>query len=200
MEKAGKALANADYTTAIRCYTEVIAADPDLSDALYSRATAYNNSGHFSKAITDYGRYLKLNPESGVGYYSRAHVFDEMGDYAKAISDYNRAISLGPWTQVGSVGAYNDLAWLLATCPEKKYRDGKKAIENANAAWEISIKRSANIMDTLAAAYAEAGDFAKAIEWEQKFLATPNLKEGEMKEATKRLVLYESGKPYHEEK
>jgi hypothetical protein len=51
----------------------------------------------------------------------------------------------------------------------------------------------------MAAAYAEAGDFAMAIKWEQEFLATPNLKESELKEATKRLVLYEAGKPYNEE-
>jgi len=204
MEKAQKAFANADYTTAIRYYTEVIAADPDFSDeiyssdALYSRAAAYNNTGYFSKAITDYSRYLKLNPDSGDAYYSRAHAYEGKGEYAEAIADYNHAISLGPTTQIGTVEVYNDLAWLLATCPQAKFRDGKQAVVNAKAAWETSMERSSFVMDTLAAANAETGDFTSAVKWEQKFLARPQLSDEEMKQGRKYLLLYESGRPFHQ--
>lgn len=206
MGKAQKAFANADYTTAIRYYTEVIAADPDFSDelyssdALYSRAAAYNNTGHFSMAITDYSRYLKLNPESVDAYYSRAQAYEGKEEYAEAIADYNHAISLGPATQIGTVEVYNDLAWLLATCPQAKFRDGKQAVVNAKTAWAISMERSAFVMDTLAAAYAEAGDFTSAVEWEQKFLFRPQLSDEEMKQGKRYLLLYESGRPFHQKK
>jgi tetratricopeptide (TPR) repeat protein len=197
MEKAGEAFAKGDYTAAIRYYTEVLATDPDFDDALYSRASAYNNTGHFSKAIADYSKFLKFNPDSADAYYSRGKSYEGMGDYQNAIADYNQAITLGPSTQIDTVNAYNALAWILATCPQKKFRDGKRAVENAQAAWNISMKKSLNVMDTLAAAYAEAGDFTNAVKWEKQFIATPDL-ESALKDAKKRLVLYEAGKPYRD--
>ena len=99
--------------------------------------------------------------------------------------------------------AYRDLAWLHATCPNEKYRDGKKAFENARKAFQLSGGKEWSYLVTLAAAYAESGNFDKAKYWEAKaieMVTTDKLaKDKDKAEARSRLELYKKGRPYHKE-
>jgi hypothetical protein len=83
----------------------------------------------------------------------------------------------------------------LATCPEERHRDGKRAVEAAKRACELTGLTSAEILDTLAAAYAESGDFPKAVEYQEKAIGlwhdASTKREGEI-----RLNLYKDRKPY----
>jgi serine/threonine-protein kinase len=94
----------------------------------------------------------------------------------------------------------NGLAWLLATSQTANLRDGAKAIEYATKACELTQWKNAQYIDTLAAAYAEAGDFDSAIKWQKEAinLLTKEEPAGWRTEFEDRLMLYQSHKPYRE--
>lgn len=94
----------------------------------------------------------------------------------------------------------NNLAWLRATCGDPKVRDGDEAVQLAKRAVELSSSNDAESLDTLAAAYAEAGQFvdAVAIAKQAMGLAESSAVRKLAKEIEARLRLYEQGKPYRE--
>ena len=95
-------------------------------------------------------------------------------------------------------GPLNILAWLLATCPEERIRDGQSAVAFAEKAVASSKRQDPMYLDTLAAAYAETGQFTNAINLEKEGMALQPDEE-EKKNYTLRLRLYESGLPYRNE-
>ncbi len=97
----------------------------------------------------------------------------------------------------GEVAALNELAWLLATCSHAAIRDGKNAVTFAEKAVAATNRKNAGILDTLAAAYAEAGDFVKAADAEREAIGLSQ-KEKRKNELAARLKLYESNTPYRE--
>lgn len=91
----------------------------------------------------------------------------------------------------------NQKAWLLATCPDATVRDGQQAVELATRACEFTAYENVALIDTLAAAYAEAGDFESAVEWQRKALdmnTDPTFTEG----LNQRLLVYRAESPYRE--
>src|SRR5262245_55361586 len=115
-----------------------------------------------------------------------------MGKQAEAIADYEAVVKVDPENS----HVLNNLAWLLATSPDEKLRNGKRAIELATAGCKLTEYKQAHLVSTLAAGYAETGDFKMAIEWSQKSveLAGEDLKEN----LTKELDSYKAGKPVRE--
>jgi len=130
-------------------------------------------------------RYARSYRDRGVAHAKK-------GEYDKAIDDYNEAIRIDP----KYTSAYNSLAWLLATCPDAKYRDGNRAVVNATRACELTDWSKATYVDTLAAAYAERGDFDKAAEWQRE--ATELVDDAEKADYTSRVELYKKGKPHRQ--
>ncbi len=92
---------------------------------------------------------------------------------------------------------HNSFAWMSATAPDPAARDGARAVREAALAAELSGFASAAILDTLAAAHAEAGDFQEAIRWQQQAIAT-NTDASLNPELAQRLAMYEAGHPYRE--
>jgi tetratricopeptide (TPR) repeat protein len=83
----------------------------------------------------------------------------EQSPFAEAAARLEQALQLQP----DSVDALNELAWLCATCPEPKLRDAAKALRLAKHAADLTGRKDPGVLETLAAAYAEGGQFAEAI-------------------------------------
>jgi tetratricopeptide (TPR) repeat protein len=116
----------------------------------------------------------------------------DMGREAESLAKLREAADLG------NHRAQNDLAWRLATSKDDKIRDGKTALKYALKAVESSQRRLASYLDTLAAAYAEVGDFAKAIAVEEEALGVPAA-QWEQEGIQSHLELFKAGKPFREE-
>ncbi len=113
----------------------------------------------------------------------------------EAINDYESAIGADP----SYARAYNALAWLLATCPTVEVRNGAKAVENATKACELTNWKNTDYLETLAASYAEAGNFDEAIKWQQKamdLLGKEERSRDQLSFKTK-MGLYQAGQSYH---
>jgi serine/threonine protein kinase/Tfp pilus assembly protein PilF len=119
----------------------------------------------------------------------------EKGDAGEAIAAYRAAIRLGP----NHSRAHNNLAWLLATGPDR-VRDGKQAVEHAARACELTGWKDPVCLNALAAAHAEAGDFDRAVAFQKQALASGASEAPWSKAYRERLNLYERKMPYRDPK
>jgi Tfp pilus assembly protein PilF len=142
-------------------------------------------------------RLLGIEPGRVDALITRAAGHLELGQRQAALDDYRKAAKEGPY----DAEAANDLSWFLCTCPDPKLRDGKRALELANHACELSEWTQASFIDTLAAAYAEQRNFDEAIVWQQRAIDLAGKSQPELsQELQKRLELYKKNLPYREER
>jgi tetratricopeptide (TPR) repeat protein len=123
---------------------------------------------------------------------NRGWAYELKGDYKKAAADYADILNLRPADAL----ALNNLAWLRASCPDAKYRDGKEAVKLAKQVCELSGNREGTYLDTCAAALAEAGDFAAAVKSQELALEDGGFAKKHGDDAQKRLQLYKDKKPF----
>ncbi len=170
-----------------------IASDPDHGEMryfLYCRGSIRAMLDRHELAIEDFDKSIALGPNPTV-YLGRGRSHQELGDYEKAVEDWRRAIEANPQL----IDAYNALAWGLATWPDDSIRDGAEAVELARYGCELSDWKDGLVIDTLAAAYAETGNFESAVKYEEQAIGLLLYSE-QVVEARKRLELFKSGKPY----
>lgn len=121
-------------------------------------------------------------------------MYYRLHDYTKAAADWNKALALNK----DDSATYNSMAWLMATSPDPKARDGNKAVQLATQSCQLNQWKEAETIDTLAAAYAETGDFKHAIEFENEAIAMMKPEGETIKDARARILLYQSRHPYRE--
>ena len=160
------------------------------AEAYFTQGIYHHKKGQYDEAISDYTRVLEMNPRDSKAYNNRGIVYGKKGQYDRTILDFTKAIEIDP----RDAEVYNRLAWLLATAKEPGIRNGKKALELALKACELSDWKDPEYLDTLAAAYARLGDFDNAVKWQEKAFKSPEFAED--KEAQQRLTLYRKHKSW----
>lgn len=184
-----------NYEKAIDDYSEIIKINPNKSEAYCARAEAWYEKGYLEFAISDYTKAIQINPRYVRAIFGRANTWHEKKDYASAIMDYEKATEIDPQ----NAHIYNNYSWLLSTCPDGKIRDGTKALKLALKAIEINPDE-ALFLDSLAAAYAELGNFKEAVQTQKKAILLLREDNKILKEILgTQLESYKSGKPWRED-
>lgn len=184
---------NGDNGKAIADFDEAIRIAPKYANPYNNRGIAFGTKGESDRAIRDFNEAIRLDPKYALAYSNRGNAWSDKGEYDNAIADYTDAIRLDPEDPY----PYNNCAWLWATCPDARVRDGKKAVENATKACELDGWKIPEDIATLAAAYAEAGDFDAAVKWQTK--ATEMVPKSAKAYYRSLLALYQQRKPYRDE-
>ncbi|HXT58067.1 MAG TPA: tetratricopeptide repeat protein, partial [Pirellulales bacterium] len=140
---------------------------PMVSNSLAARGGLLHAMHKSKEAMTDFGKALKANKTDGMVYLFRGRAAAADEKYQSAQRDFKTAINL----DAKDAEARRNMALLLAACPKDRYRNGKKAVEYAQEACELTQWKSSSALDTLAAACAEAGQFDQACDWAEKAVA-----------------------------
>ncbi len=160
---------------------------------LPDRGIAFSEKKEYDKAIADLDESIRINPRDVDSHNIRGLAWIGKKEYDRAIDDFTSAVRIEP----ARPEAYDLRAWTWATCPEEHHRDGKKAVESATKACELTEWSDANYLETLAAACAEVGDFESAVKWQTKANALHADPEAR-KFGESRLELYQQKKPYRD--
>jgi tetratricopeptide (TPR) repeat protein len=182
--------ARGNFDKALDDFNQAIRFDPLHAKSYFARGTIRQRKGEYDKAIADYDETLRLDPQQAGAHANRGNAWQQLGRFDKAIADLKEAIRL----DAKQLNAHCSLAWILATCPDARHRDGKRAVELATAACEMSDWKTMHGVGALAAAYAETGDFENAVKWEEEHLRL--CPEGDRKKWSFLLDLYKSRKPF----
>ncbi len=187
--------ADGDFQKAIVDLQNILRADPTNVDLQLQLAAFYVADERPRKAIQVLSGILAADEGNWRALRSRGDALLSVGKHAAAIEDYNAALKLA----ADNDGILNNLAWVLCTSPKDEVRDGKRALELATKACEVTNYEMPHIISTLAAAYAETGDFENAIKWSKKCieLGAEKLPE-QIEQLRDELKHYEEGKPFRE--
>jgi tetratricopeptide (TPR) repeat protein len=170
--------------------------NPENAFVHFNLGNALIRQNRADEAIAHYRRALHLEPGSADTHSNLGMALVKSGHLQEAIAHFKQAIQIDPANAI----AHNNLAFLLATCAETNYRDGAKAIALATRADELAQGKSPAFLRTLAAAYAEAGEFEKAGKTALRALelAMAQSDTGLVNALQSEIMLYNSELPFHE--
>ena len=170
----------------------VLQQDPESWQAYTMRAGARGLKRDFKGASEDYEAALKLSPDNAVILNARAMCNLDRGEYQQSLADMERAVELDPQNYLYKVF----VADVLATCPDERFRDGKKANEYAAAAFKAA-PNDPDVWSAYAAAAAENGNFEEAINWQQR-VNQSTLRSDPRADRKDRLEAYKAKQPYRD--
>jgi len=180
---------------AITHYKKALQIRPGDAQAHNNLGNALLQEGKVDEAIAHFQQVLEINPGYGKTHSNLGNALLQKGNMGGAIAQYQKALQL----KAAEPSVQNNLAWVLATCPEAALRDGNKAVELARQANALTGGENPIILHTLAAACAEAGRFSEAVETAQRALhlageQSNTVLAGQLQIEMK---LYQAGSPYH---
>ncbi|MCU0958656.1 MAG: tetratricopeptide repeat protein [Pirellulaceae bacterium] len=214
------------FEQALSDFTKTVELRPAFASAWFNRGEIRYELGQFTEALADYDEAIRLQPDDAGYYTSRGHAQFQLRHFDAALADYNRAVlldphnperlvyrgeayrSLGRWAEAATDfrqavnrnarfgRALQSAAWLMATCPDDKYRHTELAVRAARKAIEIDGEDDYIYLDTLAAALANQGQYEDAQRTVRRAirLAPPE----NTAPLQQRYALYRGGKPFRQ--
>lgn len=186
------------YDDAVRTFTQLRDKSKDDAGKLEAKtqiAYALSKQGKYKTASELLKKELEKQPDNVELLRSLADMELLFGHWGEADRLYKRLLELDPKDS----GVLNNYSWLLATCPEDQYRDAARALEYGKQAAEATLYAAPHILSTLAAAYAEGGDFESARSWSQKAVELGEKENHESLDSLKKeLESYKENKPWRE--
>lgn len=182
---------------AVAWLEKLVAIDPSRPELQLQLAAFYTDKQMAPEAIEVLTKVLDLDDGNDLARRLRGDMYLYAGEHEKAIADFERALEQNPMDP----GVLNNYAWTLATSPYDSVRDGEKAVELATKAAEVTEYGAPHILSTLAASYAEAGDFDEAVKRSEEAIAkatelnTLDSYDGQLQAE---LSCYKSGEPWRE--
>ena len=173
-----------------------LAVNPTSVQALYGYGAYLVDVGRLDEGKRFLEEAIRLHPDYPEALGTLGNTFAGQGKYAEAIRFYQAALKAQPDQE----GVLNNLAWLLASCPDAAFRNGPEAVRLATRACELTGYAQPLLIGTLAAAQAEAGDFPAAIATAERAAALASALHLDQVAAKNRelLQLYRQGQPFHE--
>ena len=129
------------YTEALTDYTQAIRLKPDDHDAYVRRGHANFQLRRYKEASTDYSQAFELDPESAETLINRGDAYLALRQWREAATDYREAVAL----DADSGRAYQSAAWLMATCPDDRYRNDQLAVQAAEKGIALADEPTSSI-------------------------------------------------------
>ena len=183
---------------AIENYSQAITLNPHDAGYYQGRGKAYRIRKKYLQARADLDKALEVDGQSAMSYVERGDLWLEQGDFEKSAADYRSAVH----SNNQFAEAFQRIAWMMATCPDLRYRDVKRAVAFAQRARRLHGGENFRYLDTLAAAHANAEEFGLAVEQQQLAikLAEGKATNRELNHLKQRLEQYVRKLPHRQER
>jgi Flp pilus assembly protein TadD len=192
----GRALAGQRrYDEAVTHFETALSLRPDDVKTRNNLGNVLAQQGRHAEAVREFEEALRLNPDHVTAHNNVAISYKKLGRIGEAIAHYREAIRLQP----DSVEAINNLAWLLAAHPDAQFRNGAEAVPLATRACELTKYQNPVALTTLAAAYAETGQFQTAISFAERAQELAKGSQGALAERLSAMLeAFRAGRPYYQ--
>ena len=181
-----------NFDEAIADLNRAIELEPGNPLRLVERNRCYRDKGNLAAALKDANAALRLDAKYASALTARAETYLRLRNWPAARKDFDGTIEVDP----NNAANFTLRSRFLTTCPDVQYRDADQAREDASAACELTDWKSSELIEMLAAALAEAGEFEQAAAEQTKVLGDAAYLKTHGTEPYMRLALYEVKRVY----
>ena len=155
---------------AITHFRQAIEAQPNYVDSHFNLGVALMQKGDLDGAIAEWNRTLSMEGDDAVTDTALGNAYLQKHALRQSVDLYKKAVR----ADSDAIYALNNLAWILATAPDNTFRNGTRAVALAKKADQLANGSNSIFVRTLAAAYAESGQFAEAVQNAQRAFGLAN--------------------------